>query len=584
MTFPSINGCFADQVRRVPSAVAVSAGDVRLTYRELDERSDRLAGRLAGLGAGPEVPVAMLVQRSVDMVVSVLAILKTGAYYVPLHDAYPLERMQWIMAMTKEPVLLADQAMRARGLPTARDVLIVDVDTDLPAPPSTDWATETHADQAAYLMFTSGTTGNPKGVVVTHRGVLGLLADSCWDSAWHDRLLMLAPHAFSVSTYEMWIPLLRGGTVLLAPPGGVDVAGLRHLITTEKITGLHLTAGLFRVLADEAPELFRDVPEVLTGGDVVSPIAVQRVLDACPNTVVRAMYGATEVSLFAANHPMSAPYSPESGVPIGRTMNGITAYVLDDRLSCVGDGVPAELYLAGDRLARGYYGRTDLTAERFVADPFGMPGSRMYRTGDVVRRTADGSLDFVGRAGDLVKIRGFRVELGEIESVVSKFPGVSDVAVVAHDDDFAETGLAAYVVPADVDLSALRAHTERLLPDYMVPTFLALDSLPLTPNGKLDRGALPVPEVASGASYRMPANARQELLCSLFAEVLGVPRVGIDDSFFDLDGQSLMAMRLISRIQSEVGVELTIADVFNAPTPASMDELLDTGTDTQWSA
>ncbi|MGX7827308.1 amino acid adenylation domain-containing protein [Actinokineospora sp. 24-640] len=579
MDFPSIQGCFATQVSRVPDAVAVSAGGVEVTYRELDERANRLANRLVDLGVGPEIPVALLLERSVELIVSVLAVLKAGGFYLPLHDAYPADRKQWIVDNASPPtgmVLLTDSANQAAGLPRTTNVIVVNRD-DLSGQPSTDPSGPTSADQAAYLMYTSGTTGHPKGVVVTHRGVLGLVNDSCWASGWHDRLLLLAPHAFSVSTYELWVPLLRGGRIVLAPPGDLDVSTLRRLITAEKITGLHLTAGLFRIVAEEAPDCFAGVREVLTGGDVVAPGAVKRVTDACPGTVVRAMYGATEVSLFAANTPMRNPYDTAAGVPVGLPMEGIRAYVLDPAMTPAPEGEPGELYLAGRRLARGYFGRTDLTAERFVADPFTGAGERMYRTGDLVRRGDGGTLEFVGRAGDLVKIRGFRVELGEIDSVVSRFPGLAHVAVVAREDEPGDTRLAAYVVPAggaEVDLGALRAHTRGLLPEYMVPQFVVLDALPLTPNGKLDRKALPAPAVESESDYRAPSTARLAVLCSLFAEVLGVERVGVDDSFFDLDGQSLLGMQLISRIQAVLGVELTIADLFNAPTAAALDELV----------
>lgn len=580
MDFPSIQGRFAAQVSRAPDAVAVAAGGQEVTYRELDERANRLAHRLIALGVGPEIPVALAMERSIELIVSVLAVLKAGGFYLPLHDAYPPERKQWIVDNASPPsglVLLADAANQAAGLPRVGTVVVVDRDPDIAGLPSTDPGWSDHADLAAYLMYTSGTTGNPKGVVVTHRGVLGLVGDSCWAEGWHDRLLMLAPHAFSVSTYELWVPLLRGGRLVLAPPGDLDVAVLRKLITSERITGLHLTAGLFRVVAEEAPDCFAGVREVLTGGDVVAPAAVKRVTDACPGTVVRAMYGATEVSLFAASNPMRAPYDPTDGVPIGTPLDDVRAYVLDQHLTPVEPGEPGELYLAGRRLSRGYFGRTDLTSERFIADPFYGAGARMYRTGDLVRRADGGALEFVGRAGDLVKIRGFRVELGEIDAVVSRFPGIAHVAVVAREDVPGDTKLAAYVVPADggtVDLAALAAYTRGLLPEYMVPAFVVLDALPLTPNGKLDRKALPAPVTESDADYRAPTTARLAVLCSLFAEVLDVERVGVDDSFFDLDGQSLLGMQLISRIGAVLDVELTIADLFNAPTPAALDELL----------
>ncbi|VVJ20404.1 CDA peptide synthetase I [Amycolatopsis camponoti] len=579
MVSRSLQERFAEQVDRTPDAVAVSADGVVLTYRQLDRLANRLAHRLLGLGAGDERPVAVLMDRSPDVVVAVLAVLKTGAAYLPLHHSNPVERQQWILEHAGDPILLTDRALRERGLPVAGRVVVVDED-DRAGLPESDPAVAGHPEDVAYVMYTSGTTGEPKGVSVPHRAVLGLVDDTRWATGWHDRLLLVAPHAFGVSTYELWVPLLRGGTIVLAPPGDLDIATLRRLITDRAITGLHLTAGLFRLVASEAPECFAGVREVLTGGDVIAPNAVRRVLETCPGTVVRAMYGATELSTFAVSWPMRTLADVEAGVPVGEPLDGLRAYVLDERLEPVADGAAGELYLAGTRLGRGYHGRPDLTADRFVADPFGGDGGRMYRTGDLVRYTAGGVLDFVGRAGDLVKIRGFRVELGEIETVVSKFAGLAHVAVVAREDEPGETKLAAYVVPAaggTVDVPALRAHTAELLPDYMVPAFVVLDTLPLTPNGKLDRKALPVPETAVAGEYRAPVTDRQRVLCALFEEVLGAARVGLDDSFFDLDGQSMLAMQLISRIQAELGLEPTIGDLFNAPTVAALDELLPSG-------
>jgi amino acid adenylation domain-containing protein len=578
MDFPSIQGRFAAQAARTPDAIAVSAGEVRLSYRDLDERANRLAHRLRALGAGPEVPVAVLMERSADVVVALLAVLKAGACYLPLHSAYPLERMQWIMDHAGRPVLLADDFMRRRGLPRAGEVILVDSDQETAGLPSTDPAVPVHPDETAYVMYTSGSTGHPKGVSVTHRGVLGLVADSCWDGDRHERLLSVAPYAFGVSTYELWVPLLRGGRIVMAPPGELDTRSLRRLIADGEITGLHLTAGLFRVVAEEAPECLKGVREVLTGGDVIAPTAVRRVLDACPGIVVRAMYGATEVSSFATNSPIEAPYEAGSSVPVGRAMDGVHAYVLDENLVPVPDGTVGELYVGGWRLARGYFGRPDLTADRFVADPFAVPGERMYRTGDLVRLTRDGRIDFLGRANDQVKIRGFRVEPAEVENVLAKYPGLAHVAVVAREVEPGDKRLVAYVVPeaGAVDFAALRTHAMELLPEYMVPAaFVAVDTLPLTPNGKLDRRALPEPSFDNVTTYRAPVGTRQEILCSLFAEVLGVARVGIDDSFFDLDGQSLLALRLISRIQAVLGVEVTVGDLFDAPTVADLDARLD---------
>jgi amino acid adenylation domain-containing protein len=584
----SVQERFAQVVARTPNAIAVSSPAEAVTYAELDERANRIARRLLGLGVRPEDPVMVLQERSVDMVASILAIVKAGAQYLPLHSAYPLQRLQWIADNVGKPVLLADAIMRERGLPEVPTVVFVDSDVRQRSLPGTDPNVRTGLDHLVHMIYTSGSTGDPMGVAVTHRGVLGLALDSCWDGGSQERILMLAPYAFSVSTYELWVPLLRGGHLVLAPPGRLDVDILRRLITEHQISAVHVTAGLFRVVADEAPECFAAVREVLTGGDVISAKAVQQVLQACPDTVVRATYGATEMSLFITSSPMRAPYSMGPTVPVGRGLDNTRLYVLDEQLVLLPAGEVGDLYVAGSRLARGYYGRPGITAERFVADPFARAGQRMYRTGDQVRMRQDGLVEFVGRAGDQVKIRGYRVELAEVESVLVRYHGLAHAVVVAREVENGEKRLIAYVVPeagqldtgqvdtGQVDMGGLRAHATELLPEYMVPSaFVTLDSLPLTPNGKVDRKALPEPAVAGSSAYRAPQTARQEILCSLFAEVLGVPRVGIDDSFFDLHGQSLSAMRLIGSIQDCLGVELLVSDVFDAPTVAELDRQLE---------
>jgi amino acid adenylation domain-containing protein len=576
----SIPGRFAEQAGRTPDAIAVSAGPVRLTYRELDERANQVAHRLRGLGVRAETPVAVLMQRSIDVVVAILGILKAGGCYLPLHDTYPAERKQWIIDQSGTPVLLTDEPMRAAGLPGGPRVVVVGADAELRVEPTTDPGVAVQPGELAYVIYTSGSTGHPKGVAVAHHDVLGLALDTCWDTGRHERVLMVAPYAFNVSTYEIWVPLLHGGQIVVAPPGDQDIETLGRLIATERITGVHLTAGLFRVVAEEAPQCLAGVREVLTGGDVIAPAAVQRVLDACPGIVVRAMYGATEATLFSTNAPMAAPYAAGSTVPVGRAMDDITLHVLDDRLAPVPADVVGELYIAGRGVARGYFGRPDLTAERFVANPFGAPGERMYRTGDLVRVNDDGLLEFVGRANDQVKILGFRVELAEVESVLAGHSGLAHVAVVARENRSREKRLVAYVVAesggTELDTAALRAHAKEALPEYMVPAaFVQVDGLPLTPNGKLDRRALPEPDFDGVSTYRAPLDATQEVLCSIFAEVLEVPRVGIDDSFFDLGGQSLLAMRLISRIRSVLNVDLPISVLFDAPTVAGLAGQLD---------
>ncbi|WP_079194415.1 non-ribosomal peptide synthetase [Streptomyces sp. CB02923] len=572
----SIQEGFAAQLARSPDAPAVSAPHTCLTYRQLDERAGRLARLLADSGVGPETPVAVLMERSADLVVATLAVLKSGGYYVPLHLAHPPERLRRIMAHHGSPLLLTDEAGSRRGVRASRTVVVgpghelPDRSGPPPQPPA-------DPDQLAYVIHTSGSTGEPKGVAVAQRDVLALVHDSCWEASHHERVLMLAPYAFNVSTYELWVPLLRGGQIVVPPPGDLTAGALRDLIARERVTGLHVTAGLFRVLAEESPEVFAGVRQVLTGGDTIAPGAVQTVLDAHPGLVVRAMYGATEATVFSTHSAMTAPYRAGTTVSVGRPMDGVRLHVLDSRLRPVPAGEVGDVYLSGRGLARGYAGRPGPTAERFVANPFGPPGARMYRTGDLGRLSPEGTLDVVGRAGDLVKIAGYRVEPGEVEAVLAGHPSVRHAAVTARDAGPAGTRLVAYVVTdgPSVDSGALRAHLLGAVPDFMIPSaFVPVPGLPLTPNGKVDRRALPEPEFASGRAYRPPSTDTEKELCALFADVLGVERVGLDDSFFDLGGQSLSAMRLISRIRGRHGVDLTVGEFFDMPTPAELDRLL----------
>ncbi|MFJ9566859.1 amino acid adenylation domain-containing protein [Streptomyces fuscichromogenes] len=563
------------QAARTPNAVAVRCAGASLTYRELDERANRLAHRLIAAGAGPERPVTTFLSRGVDLVVALTAVLKAGSFYVPLHHAAPLERRQSIHLQARARVLLADTTMAERGLPQAESVVRVD-DPELAHWPSHDPAVSGHRDQLAYVMYTSGSTGAPKGVAVTHQNVLDLVHDSLFTPGDHDRVLLLTPYEFDPSTYSFWYPLLHGGTTVIAPEADLTVERLARVLQEERITGVNVTAGLFRVMAEERPECFAGVRVVITGGDVVSPVAVRRVLEHCPGLVVRSNYGPTETTLYATSTPWHRAEQVPAPVPIGRPLDGMSAYVLDDALALVPTGMTGELHLAGRGLSRGYLGRPDLTAERFLANPFGPAGSRMYRTGDRVRWTRDGLLDFVGRGDTQVKIRGFRIEPAEVESVLTGFPGVRQVAVIAREDRPGDKRLVAYLVADErFDVAALDDHARRLLPDYMVPSAVVrLDGLPLTANNKVDVRALPAPDLAPRQG-RAPRNATEARLCDLLTELLEVEGIGIDDNFFALGGHSLLATRLVSRIRAAFGQELTVRQVFESATAAGLAVLLE---------
>ncbi|MCE7079513.1 non-ribosomal peptide synthetase [Streptomyces sp. ST2-7A] len=582
MVHTSIHQRFAEQVADTPDRSAIVSGNSVLTYRELDERANRLAHRLLSLDVGPGEPVAVLMERSADAIATALAVLKAGAAYLPLDPAHPIARNRRIVDDARCAVMVTDAATRDRGLPSVPVTVIEMAEAATDAAPAGDPGFHPDVDTLACVIHTSGSTGRPKGVEITHAGVVAFASDRVWGDA-HRRILSLAPQAFGVSLYELWVPLLNGGSVVLAPPGEPDVRTVRRLITDERITALHVTAGLFRVLAREAPDMFAPVREILTGGDVVTPTAVRAVLDACPAVTIRATYGATELVAFAAQCEMTARRPPSGPVPVGLPMDGVTTRLLDENLNPVADGEVGELFVGGTRLARGYLGRPDLTAERFVVDPHGAATDRLYRTGDLMRCGADGRLEFVGRTTDRVKIRGYLVEPAEVEHAITAHAAVAGAAVVVDDGAGApdDRRLHAFVVLGDPSRPApLRVDLERLLPSYMVPSSIrVVDRLPLTTNGKIDRAALRasagVP-VTTPTGNGAPTSGRLADLCRLFADVLAVPSVGADDDFFDLGGQSLQAIRLVARLERELGSVAEVADIFGHSTPAELEHFLST--------
>ncbi|MGV9457380.1 amino acid adenylation domain-containing protein, partial [Streptomyces sp. NPDC003635] len=574
----SLAEMFADRAARTPDAVALSHAGSTWTYAEVDAVSSRFAHRLVAEGVGPETVVAVLMERSADLVLALLAIVKAGGVYAPLNPVDPASRLTRILADTAAPLLLVDPALADHeivaesGIPVLPvDDLTGDVGTDpCPAP-----EVAIHPDQWLYVMFTSGSTGVPKGVSITHRNVAELALDRGFTRPAHRRVLFHSPHTFDASTFELWVPWLTGGTVSVAPAGVLDTAALAAVLEAEAVTGLWLTAGLFRLVAEEDPAVFAGLGEVWTGGDVVPPEAVRRVMDACPGLQVVNGYGPTETTTFATSHPVRRPFDYPASLPIGRALDNTRLHVLDEHLGLAPPGVPGELYVAGAGLARGYLRRPGQTAERFVADPYGPAGARMYRTGDLVRWSRDGEIEYLGRADQQVKLRGFRIEPGEIESALVACEAVAQAAVVVREDRPGDKRLVAYVVGADIDTAALRGHAAEALPDYMVPAaFVVLDALPLTVNGKVDRRALPAPDLSADSVGRAARGPAEEVLCGLFADVLGRPSVTIDDHFLRLGGHSLLATRLVSRIRTAFGVRITVRDMFQHPTVAQLAELI----------
>ena len=571
----TLPGLLAGQARVRPDAVALVCGDGQVTFGELGAAAGRLAGVLAGLGAGPEAVVAVAMERGISLVVVLLAVWKAGAAYLPVDPGYPAARTQFVLGDARPAVIVTGPGGLAAGVAVPAGVPVIAAGYPVPEAPGPAAVRPAGPGNAAYVMYTSGSSGVPKGVTVGQGAVAALAADRCWGGP--GRVLAYAPFAFDASVLELWVTLAGGGTVVLAPPGDVDPGGLRALVRRAALSRVHVTAGLLRALAAADPGCLAGVAEVLTGGDTVAPAALAAVLGACFPAAGRHLYGPTEATMCAAQYPVP-PGWDQRALPAGRPLDNTRAYVLDAFLDPAPAGVSGELYLAGTGLARGYLNQPGLTAQRFTACPFGPAGQRMYRTGDLARWSSDGNLAFAGRADEQVKVRGYRVEPAEAEAVIAACPGVAQAVVTARDDTAGGKQLAAYIIPADAGTAAgpaalpaaVRAYAAERLPEYMVPASVTvLDTLPLTPNGKVDKKALPAPG-RTAVTGRPPASVQEEILCAAFAQVLGVEGFGPEEDFFDLGGHSLLAIRLVSRIRVLLDAELSVRAVFEAPTPAAL--------------
>ncbi|MCA1682015.1 MAG: amino acid adenylation domain-containing protein, partial [Actinobacteria bacterium] len=572
----TVPGVFGRSVEDVPGQVAVVCGDRGWSYGEVNVWGNRLAHRLVNLGLGvcPEERVGVLVERSAGLVVAVLGVLKAGGAYVPVDVRAPMERMRAVLGEAGVSVVVTDGVWESVAVELGVERIVRVDDPSLEGEPDSDPVVEIDPGNVAYVEYTSGSTGVPKGVAVCHRDVVSLAGDRRYDGTAHQRVLMHSPLAFDASTYELWVPLLRGGRVVVAPPGDVDAVALRRVISEHKVGAVWLTSGLFRVLAQDDPQCLAGVGEVWTGGDVVPTEAVRRVMAACPGLVVVDGYGPTETTTFATSFAMTGAETVPGVIPIGTALDNMAVYVLDGALRPVPIGVIGELYIAGAGVARGYWNRPGLTAQRFVACPFGLAGQRMYRTGDLVRWTGDGHVQFAGRVDEQVKIRGFRIEPGEIESVLRTDPGVDEAVVIARQDTPGVKRLVGYVVAAEgqtLDPAEVRARLVEALPDYMVPAaVLVVPVIPLTPNGKVDRRALPAPDrIPTRSGYTAPRTPTEQILTTIWTDILGIDPIGIDDNFFELGGDSILSIQLVSRAR-HAGLSLMPRDLFRYPTIAAL--------------
>lgn len=567
-----IQQLFERQARETPDAVAVSFEGRSLTYAALNRRANQLAHQLRNQGAGPEVPVAICAERSPEMVIGLLAILKAGAAYVPLDPDYPDERLAFMLEDTGSPILLAHEKLLPRLPESEAQVILLDDTAQWDGESEANPVCLTSAGNLAYIMYTSGTTGRPKGTMIPHQAVGRLVKNTNFaDLTENDVFLQFAPISFDASTLELWAPLLNGGRLVVFPNHMPSLEELGEVLHREQVTTLWLTAGLFHNMVEQHFDGLRGLRQLLAGGDVLSVEHVKRVLQEIPKCRLINGYGPTENTTFTCCYTFSDEAAIGPAAPIGRPIANTRVYLVDARMQPVPVGVAGELYAGGDGLARGYLNRPDLTAERFVPNPFaqaGQEGSRLYAVGDRAKYRADGNIDFLGRTDFQVKIRGFRIEPGEIEVALMQLPGVRNAVVQAREDTPGDRRLVAYVLPETgrtLNAANLRAALQKQLPEYMLPAaFVMLDAFPLNANGKVDRAKLPAPsgERQVENEFVAPKSQLEQTIAGIWQEVLQVERVGLHDNFFDLGGHSLALIRVHTALKAALRRDIPMVDLF----------------------
>jgi amino acid adenylation domain-containing protein len=579
-----IHKIFELQVVQSPDAIALrfpnlATGTVQcLTYAELNQQANGLARQLQLLGVGLETNVAICLERSPHLIIAILAILKAGGVYVPLDPAYPQERLAWMLMDTQAPVILTQSSLVEQLPPQTAKVVVLDqlLVADV-GELSMDAIASQTSKHLAYINYTSGSTGTPKGVTIPHRAISRLVFDQQYATLNGQQVtLQLAPISFDAATFEIWGALLHGGCCVLFPGKGIpDFQDLRQVISSQKITTLWLTAALFNTIIMEAPDVLVGVEELLTGGEALSVPHIQSALALLPKTQLINGYGPTESTTFTCCYriPRSLPASI-SAIPIGQAIAHTSIHILDSDRQPVADGAIGELYIGGDGLACGYLNRPDLTDEKFIVSAW---GERLYKTGDRVKYLPDGNLTFVGRTDHQVKLRGFRIELGEIELVLRR--SLREAIVVMREDVPGQPQLVAYGVPDDMaqfDLAALKVNLNQQLPDYMVPSAIViLEQLPLNLNGKVDRQALPVPAQWIATALIAPSSHIERQLAALWCGVLGLDQISVEDNFFELGGTSILGLRLMARVQRQLGINVRAVKLYEYPTVRSMAKWLE---------
>lgn len=573
-----------EHARRTPEAVAVEFGSERLTYAELDRRANQLANYLRGMGVGPDLLVGILVERSLEMIVGLLGILKSGGAYVPLDPRNPLERMAGILEETHANVVVTQERLLNRLPAHMGHVLCLDSERELVAKQSEKTPVSgVVPDNLAYVMYTSGSTGGQKGVAVTHRNVVRLIKETNYVNFDSDQVfLQFAPISFDASTFEIWGSLCNGARLVIMPVETPSLAELGRAIRENKITTLWLTAALFHTMVDQRLDDLRNLKQLLAGGDVLSPSHVQKIAGELNGGALINGYGPTESTTFACCYTVAGELDHGASVPIGRPISNTQVYVLNSDMQPVPTGIPGELYIGGDGLARCYYNRPDLTAERFLPNPFSNePGERLYRTGDRVAYLRDGNIEFLGRLDRQVKVRGFRIEPEEIESILVEHPLVREVAVMAVGDAAEDKRVVAYVVSTSKDKAVVGELGEYLrgkVAEFMLPAaYVLLDEMPMTPSGKVDRNGLPEPfsaRLQAGAEFAAPRTATEQLLAEIWSEVLGV-EIGIDDNFFDLGGDSLRSVQVVAQAEAR-GLKIELQQLFQWQTIRELTERITT--------